>query len=209
MAVLGVRLGCQPVGVTVAPIVVGALALLFVVSGVLPGWLQARARSQRVADFERHYKAHEAGDSSEKPWLVARRFEMQRDARSVGRGTMVVGPPPAVGGAVTQHQYFAELFDEAPFMWMVQGDDFLANELASINHELTTRERDAKRRLVNPWAWLRGAFENAAGLPRYVLRQAGFMKAANSTGARIVTVVWSALVGLAGIGSFVLALLRA
>lgn len=194
---------------TVALIVVGALALLFVVSGVLPGWLQARARRERVQEFERHYLSHEAGDSSERAWLIARRLEMQRDAESLGRGATMIAPPPAVGGYVQAHCYFAELFDETPYALMVQGDAFLANELASTNHELTTRERDAKWRLANPWAWLRLSFERVAGLPRYVLRQAGFKAAADSTGARIVTVLWSALVGIATIGAFVLALLDA
>jgi len=195
--------------VTAILIVLGALALLFVASGVLPAWFDARARRGRVQEFERHYLAHEVGEGSEKPWLITRRLEMQRDVESLGRGTSMVAPPPAVGGYVQTHRYFAELFDETPFALMSQPDDFLANELASVGHELTTREREAKRRLFNPWAWLRLSFERVAALPRYVLRQAGFLEAADSTGARVLTVLWSALVGTATISGFVLALLDA
>lgn len=194
---------------TVALIVLGALALLFVVSAVLPRWLDARARRRRVTEFERRYLAHEAGDESERPWLIARRTEMQRDAQKLGRGLITIAPPPAVGGHVTQHAYFGELFDETPYALMVMRDDFLQNELATIGHELEGQTRRAKRNMLNPWAWLRLSFEQVVGLPRYIIKQAGFSEAADSKAARIVTVLWSVLVGVAGIGSFVLALLTA
>lgn len=195
---------------TVALIVLGTLGLLFVVSAVLPRWLDARARYERVTEFERRYLAHEAGDESQRPWLIARRAEMQRDAQKLGRGHMVIAPPPAVGGHVTQHAYFGELFDETPYALMVQGDDFLKNELATIAHELEGQTRRAKRNMLNPWAWLRLSFEQVVGLPRYIIKRAGFSAAAaDSKAARIVTVLWSVVVGIAGIGSFVLALLAA
>jgi hypothetical protein len=52
------------------------------------------------------------------------------------------------------------------------------------------------------------SFDRLVAFPRYVLRRAGFTKAADSTAARLVTVAWSLLVGAASIGGFVLALLK-
>ncbi len=73
---------------------------------------------------------------------------------------------------------------------------FRLDELTTIAHETREREGQARRDLYNPWAWTRLAVERVVGFPRYVLRHAGFSsEATNSTGARIVTVMWSVISG--------------
>ena len=75
-------------------------------------------------------------------------------------------------------------------------------------HETGEQEAQRKRDLYNPWAWARLAFERLVGFPRYVLRHAGFSPGVtDSTAVRLVSVLWSLLVGAAGIGGFVLALM--
>lgn len=70
-------------------------------------------------------------------------------------------------------------------------------------------EARARRDLRNPWSWTRLAFERVIGFPRYVLRNAGFsQEVTGSTRVRIVTVVWSFLVGASGIGAFVLGIVQ-
>jgi hypothetical protein len=55
---------------------------------------------------------------------------------------------------------------------------------------------------------VRLSFERIVGFPRYVLRQAGFpAKTTDSSAAKAVSVVWSVIVGLAGVGGLVVGLL--
>ena len=130
---------------------------------------------------------------------------MQRDARSVGKGVAYVAPPPAIGGGqYLAHPYFTDLFDEQSFT--DHGSSFRLDELATIRYEIERQEDLRRRDLLNPWAWLRLSFERVAAFPRYVLRRSGFRTAADSNGARIVTVAWSFLVGVSTIGAFVVGL---
>jgi hypothetical protein len=204
------------------------IVVCFVASGVVPRYLAVRRRRPRVEEFERQYLAYvEAregdwertyphhgrpphGEESQKirDWLAPRRDEMQRDARAVGRGVVHVAPPPAAGGGSYQpHAIFADLFDRQSFTG--HSHQFRLDELASVAHETRRQESIWKRDLLNPWAWLRFAFERVVGFPRYVLLQAGFSaKATDTTAARLISVLWSALVGAAGIGGFVVALVK-
>lgn len=206
-----------------AAVIVGS----FIGSGVVPRYLAVKARRHRVAEFATKYREWTDAERAARPdrytvneteeakaaelrsWLAARRSEMQRDAESVGKGIIHVAPPPAVGGgSYVPHSYFADLFDQQSFT--DHGWGFRLDELATISHELEWQETGYRRGLFNPWAWIRLTFERIVGFPRYVLRHAGFSaKATESAPARVVSVVWSLLVGGAGIGGFVLTLLDA
>lgn len=133
---------------------------------------------------------------------------MQRDAMAMGHGVMYIAPPPMLGGGAYQpHQFFADLFDEQTNS--VGNARVRLDDLATIVHETRGQAEQRRRDLLNPWAWLRLAFERVVRFPRYVLRHAGFSKkVTDSTGARIVAVAWSLLVGAATIGGFVLAALK-
>jgi hypothetical protein len=130
---------------------------------------------------------------------------MQRDARSVGKGRMYVAPPPmAGGGPYIAHDYFTDLFGE-------QSDtdypeSLRLDDLATIRHEIAWITGLRKADLFKPWTWARLSFERIVRLPRNVLRLAGFRKAADSTAAKVLTVVWSVLVGASTIGAFVVGL---
>jgi len=208
--------------------VVAVLVVVFVASGVLPRYRATIARWRRVAEFEHHYREwvesrlQDAQDharhygpppaESEKTlglraWLVARRAEMRRDARAVGKEVVHVAPPLAVGGGqYVRHYYFADLFDEQTFT--DHEPQFRLDELATIRHELALQTVARRRDLLLPWRWIRLAFERVISLPRYLLMQAGLgSKVTGGLAARVVTVLWAILVGLAGIGSFMVALI--
>lgn len=206
--------------------VLAVLVAALIVSGVWPRWREDKARFARVQEFERQYRAwvesreHDVdvhghygygpprlSDETEelRAWLVARRNEMQRDAEMAGKGIVYVAPPPMIGGAYQPHAYFSDLFDEQSFTDHEAG--FRLDELATIVHDTERQLERRKRHLLNPWAWLRGAFARLVGLPRYVLRLAGFgTNVTDSPGAKIGTAVWSFLVGAATIGAFVIGL---
>jgi hypothetical protein len=203
------------------------LVASFVISGVVPRYLSVRRRLPRVEEFERQYRAysgardqdyentsyhygppaHDEKSSELRSWLVARRNEMQRDAQEVGKGIVYVAPPPMIGGPFRPHSYFSDLFDEQSFT--DHGPQYRLDELATIIHDTRNQARRWKRDVFNPWAWVRLAFERIVRFPYYVLRRSGFSdKAVASTGARIVTAVWSVLVGAATIAGFVVTLLH-
>lgn len=207
--------------------ILAVLLALFVVSGVLPRYHAWRDRGVRVEEFESQDRAYLAAQERDavgvisdfgqppegeeaahlRSWLSARRAEMQRDARSVGKGVNFVAPPPVAGGGrYVPHPYYSDLFDEQSFAEL--GSSFRLDDLATIRHEVELQHRLRRGDLYNPWAWTRLSFERVIAFPRYVLRRAGFAKTADSTAARLVTVVWSFLVGAAGIGGFVVTLLR-
>jgi len=178
----------------------------FVLSGVVPRFVRVRAKHQRVRDFQHRY--HEfavTGAPEPRQWLIARRTEMQRDAESLGQGVTMVAPPPVVGGgSYMPHRMFYDLFSEQSFSEQI-GPQFRLDVLATLEHELAKQEADAKQDLWNPGAWLKLAFERLLRLPRYILQQAGFSeRVVNSTGARIVAVLWSIAVGGSTIGGFIL-----
>lgn len=214
----------------VALYILAVLALVFMVSGVIPRHREIKRRRRRVEEFERRYRAYcEARDedyadrtggysyggptpegsaaSEIRAWLVPRRDEMQRDARAVGSGIIHIAPPPMIGGGYQPHAFFSDLFDDQTNS--VGSTSYRCDALATIAHETRSQEMVAKRALRDPWTWTRLAFERVVGFPRYVLRRAGFStKVADSAGARIVSVVWSLLVGAATIGAFVLGLIQ-
>ena len=210
----------------VALYIVGVFAALFVISGVLPTYLTWSQRGPRVEAFDRHYRAYldarqrdaetsinpygpsPLGEKSTelRAWLSARRNEMQRDAESVGTGVVYVAPPPAVGGGgYVRHDYFSDLFGQQSFT--DYPPTLRLDNLATIRHEVALRCRQSKSDLFKPWRWAQLSFERVVRVPRYILRLAGFTKAAESTAARAVTVVWSILVGASTIGAFVVALI--
>lgn len=82
------------------------------------------------------------------------------------------------------------------------------DELATIRHEVNASKAFRRGDLLNPWHWARLSFERVVRFPRYVLTLAGFRKAADARGTRIVTVVWSIVVGASTIGAFVIGLLQ-
>jgi hypothetical protein len=210
--------------------ILAVLVALFIVSGVLPRYRAWVARLARVEDFDREYRAWVEADSSIpdyetirsitlpgavtgaadtaaalaselRPWLVARRNEMQRDAESVGKGVMHVAPPPMIGGVYVRHAFFLDLFDDQTDS--IGSTRVRIDDLATIIHEVRRIPDLRRRSLFNPWAWVRLSFERVIAFPRYVLLHAGFRKAADSTAARVVTVVWSFVVGVSTIGAFV------
>lgn len=219
--------------------VLAVLVAAFVVSGVVPRYLTVRARRMRVAEFREKYTewvqvagnlidyedwigravpdglagaSHDAEADATKlrPWLVARRNEMQRDAQAAGHGIVHIAPPPAIGGPYLPHSYFSDLFDMQTHADVTGGPSFKLDQLATILHETERREGRRRREVYNPWAWLRLAFERIVGFPRYVLRHVGFSEqAADSTGARLVAAVWSFAVGAAGIAGFVVTIVKA
>ena len=214
--------------------ILATLAVLFVISGVVPRYREAKGRRRRVEAFAREYQSwvgaegmvpdgsdywpadddeiatidQAAKDATRlRAWLVARRDQMQRDAQSVGRGVMYVAPPPAIGGAYEPHRFFSDLFDAQTNA--VGSTGYRVDELATIAHETTAQLETRRHDLFNPWSWTRLAFERIVGFPRYILRRAGFGdKTTNSTGARVISVVWSLLIGGATIGAFVVGLLQ-
>jgi len=207
--------------------VLAILLAAFALSGVLPRYLAAGRRMARVEAFERHYRdwteAHhqdlaassryggvrESEESQRlRGWLVARRNQMQRDAEAVAKGVIYVAPPPAVGGGrYVPHSYFLDLFDQQSFT--DHAPTFRLDELATTIHETEWQRERWKADLYNPWAWLRLSFERIVGFPRYALRLAGFgSKVTDSPGAKAGTAVFSVVVGLAGIGSFAVLLLK-
>jgi hypothetical protein len=211
--------------------VLAVLVAVFTVSGVVPRYRVWAARLGRVEEFDRQYRAWVEADSSLpdyetirsvtlpddfagaadtaaslaselRPWLVARRNEMQRDAESVGKGVMHIAPPPLIGGGYVRHAFFLDLFDDQTNS--IGSTRVRVDDLATIIHEVR-RIRDLRRRsMFNPWAWVRLSFERVIAFPRYVLSHAGFSKAADSTTARALTVVWSLVVGVSTIGAFVI-----
>jgi hypothetical protein len=211
----------------------------FVVSGVVPRHRAVQERRERVEEFQEKYRdwIQAAGgivdfedwigqavpdglaaasydaevEAAElRAWLVARRDEMQRDAQSARRGIAHIAPPPVIGGAYVEHSYFSDLFDLQTDAEAMGGPSFKLDELATILHETECEEGRYRRDICNPWAWLRLAFERIVGVPRYVLRHVGFSeKAADSTGARLVAAVWSFVVGAAGIGGFIVTIVKA
>jgi hypothetical protein len=216
--------------------ILGVAAVLFIVSGVLPRYRACAARRDRVQEFERQYRryadAQEVSFSAEeyfgyqspddadqaaldrasaevkevRPWLLARRDQMQRDAQAVGRGVMWIAPPPMIGGGYTRQDIYQDLFDDSTNA--INSASYRMDELVTIAHETSVRAEQAKRDLCNPWSWIRLAFARVVGFPRYVLRQAGFSgEVVDSTAARFVTVVWSFLVGGSGIGGFIVGLI--
>jgi len=184
------------------------LAAAFLVSGVVPTWLATKRRRKRVAAFADRYRRWVTGeDDSAREWLIARRQEMQVDAMSVGRGVSVIAPPPAIGGHAVQHQMFLDLTSEQSFADMLISEQTRLDELATISHAPESREATQRRRLFNPFAWLRLAFERVVGIPRYVLRAAGFSKGVTDASiTRAISVLWGIAVGAATIGGFAIAL---
>lgn len=198
---------------------------VFVISGVVPRYRTTVARRRRAEAFEakysayveereREYQSAHGCYGSELPhgqraaelraWLVASRNDMQRDAQAVGKGITYVAPPPMIGGPFRPHSYFADLFDEQSFTG--HGTQFRQDELATTCHELRRQEALRKRAIFNPWAWTRLAFERIVRCPRYVLTLAGFdTKVTDSTGVRVVTALWSFVVGAATIASLIVA----
>jgi phosphatidylethanolamine-binding protein (PEBP) family uncharacterized protein len=85
-------------------------------------------------------------------WLTERRNEMQRDAQSVGKGIVYVGPPPAMGGQYQPHSYFADLFGDQTYTDEYP-PNFRLSELATVIHELQSRERQRLRDTFNPRSW--------------------------------------------------------
>jgi len=132
---------------------------------------------------------------------------MQRDANRVGLGTTYVAPPPAIGGgSYRPHQMFMDLLGQQSYSDNVTVQVRL-DTLATVEHELDAQVNQTCRHLLNPAKWIQLAFERIAGLPRYLLKTAGFSDNVTNSGfARIVTVVWGFLVGAATIASFVLLL---
>jgi hypothetical protein len=210
----------------VALYIVGVLAVLFAVSGVLPRYRRWIKRADRVAEFEEQFVAYaelrerdlqaapgyqRSSESDEtlrlRAWLAARRNEMQRDAESVGKGAIYVAPPPMIGGGpYVRHVIFADLFDEQSYT--DHPDSFRVDELATIRHEVDVSKAFRTGDLLNPWHWARLSFERVVKFPRYVLTLAGFHKAADGRATRIVTVVWSIVVGGSTIGAFVVGLIQ-
>ena len=196
---------------TLALYIIAVFAMLFVVSGVLLRWRSEKARYRRVRDFAHDYRAWLEADGAEEARLrmslAARRDQMQRDAQSVGKGIMYVAPPPMMGGGSYQaHPYFSDLFGTQSYA--EYGPTFRLDELATILYEVDRAKAGWRRGVLNPWAWVRLSFERLIGFPKYVLRQAGFSNTVtNSTGVRILTVVWSILVGSSTIGAFIVGLI--
>jgi hypothetical protein len=206
-----------------------ALVVVFVVSGVLPRYFESRARRQRVQKFGREYAAY--GDlrdadyerkgvqyddppfSSEskaaRSWLIARRDEMQRDAAALGKGVIHLAPPAAEGGGPWRsHEYFADLFGEQTYAYILPAN-YRADALTTLVYEAEAVEGGRRWALWNPWQWLRLSFERVVAFPRYVLTIAGFSpNVTDSSTVRVVTAIWSLLVGVAGIGSFVVTALH-
>jgi hypothetical protein len=111
------------------------------------------------------------------------------------------------GGRYVAHQMFGDLFNRQSFTDNVTFD-YKLEVLQTAEHELGDRKRRAKHDLFNPWSWIRFSFERLVGFPRYVLAQAGFGSRVTDSGiVRVLTVVWSLLIGAAGIGSFIVGLL--
>lgn len=192
---------------------IGAFLLgVFVLSGVIPTLRDASRRFQRVQEFASRYsawvKAGSVGDE-DLAWLIAHKDQVQRDAQRVGHGVTYVSPPPALGGgSYAPHQMFADLFSRQSYTDHIT-PDYRIETLLAVASAWDEQHRLAVSRLVNPFAWIRLAFERVVRFPRYLLKTAGFPEnVTDSTGARIVTVLWGLLVGAATIGSFVLMLLR-
>jgi hypothetical protein len=74
-------------------------------------------------------------------------------------------------------------------------------------YEWVTRREQYGSELVNPARWVQRAFESVVGFPRYLLRIAGFSSQVTESGfARVVTVLWSLVVGAFTIGAFIVAI---
>lgn len=194
--------------VSIVVLVLAVLSGLFLLSSVTPRYIDVRHRRKRVEDFLARFSSYLEGDHSHEDWLIARAAEMQRDALTVRLGVTYVAPPPILGGGAFQpHQMFADLFNRQSFADCVT-PAYKLEVLRTTAHELRARERRCRHDLMSPWSWVRLSFERVVGFPRYVLVQAGFSKkVTDSSLVRAVTVVWSLVVGAAGIGSFVLALI--
>jgi hypothetical protein len=218
--------------------VVGVLTVAFFLSGVVSRHRTNRARRLRVEKFCDNYSqwakhaeqvidgeefigsilpddgwaaselaAQEAGKL--RPWLIARRDEMQRDAQVLGHGVVTIQPPPLVGGPIRNHGFYADLFDEQSYAADVVGTSFRLDDLATIIYEAHRSEARTFRDIYNPLQWLRLAFERIVGLPRYALRVAGFGEnVTESTGVRVASASWSIVVGVATIGAFVVSIVN-
>ena len=218
--------------------VVAVLVVAFALSGVVPTFSQIRARRRRVEQFAEKYAAwadadadvldHEdwigkavpddLAEASEtgskeadelKPWLTARCNEMQRDAQAVGHGIVRIAPPPAIGGAISSFGVYDDLFDRQAYADQLVGTSFRRQDLATIIYETQKQEDEARRAIVEPWSWVRLAFERVVRFPAYVLRVSGFgVGVTESTGVRVVSALWSFAVGVATIGAFVVVLIN-
>lgn len=217
---------------TIVLYVAGVLVVTFALSGVRPRHTEWRDRVRRVQEFERRYRrwvgavekldgeyghggpppeVFEALDEASKiasevrPWLTARRDEMQRDAAAVGRGVIYVAPPPMIGGSYKPHAYFLDLFDRQTDS--IGSRSYRLDDLVTIIHEAEA-QRDARRRdLYNPGAWVRRAFERLVGFPAYVLKLVGFSdETAGSSAVKAISALWSLGVGGVTIAGFVLTL---
>jgi hypothetical protein len=227
-----------PVELTAILYVAGVLTVAFVLSGVVSRYRTIRARRLRVEKFRDNYSEwvghaeqiidgedfigavipRDASAASElaaqeaeklRPWLVARRDEMQRDAQVLGHGVVTIQPPPMVGGPIRHHGVYADLFDEQSYAADVVGASFRKDDLATIIHEAHRCEDRTRRDLYNPLQWVRLAFERIVGFPRYALRVAGFGEnVTESTGVRVASAIWSIAVGVATIGAFVVSLIN-
>lgn len=213
--------------VVVVVYILALAVVLFLFSGVLPRYRECVGRLPRVIEFERRYREYADADRNAhadrdivytavtpeqeaagrraeelRPWLVARRNEMQRDAQSVGKGVMYVAPPPMIGGSYKPHSYFLDLFDEQTDS--IGSSRVRLDDLVTIIHEVEW-QRDLRRRdLYNPAAWTRLTFLRLVRSPAHALRAAGFSKdAAATTVVKVFGAIWSGLVGAAGIAGLV------
>jgi len=219
----------------IAVLYIGAVIVgVFLLSGVLPRFVEWRDRVNRVQEFQRQYRIwtdsvddldNQGGYGWPSPealatidqrtktandvrsWLAARRNEMQRDAEAVGKGVMYVAPPPIMGGRYKPHAYFLDLFDAQTNS--IGSRSYRLDDLVTIVHEAEWNRDMRRRDLYNPAVWIRLAFERLVRFPAYVLRTAGFSDdTAASSAVKVVSAAWSLLVGGATIAGFVLTLIR-
>jgi hypothetical protein len=197
----------MPAWLSIPLFVVAVFVLAFVLSGVLSRYRLAHKRRERAQAFLTNYLAYNRGEAGLEAWLIARSSEMQRDAQSVGLGVTYIAPPPMLGGGYQPHPMFADLFNHQAYSESVT-PAYRAQVLVTAIHDLANRENESWRDLLNPLTWLRLMFERVIGFPRYLLHVAGFSeRVTESSSTRVVTVVWSLVVGAAGIGSFVVAVI--
>jgi hypothetical protein len=100
---------------------------------------------------------------------------------------------------------FTDLLSEQTFADEMVGPQERLDTLTTVEYEVDARRHTAVIRIFNPGSWVRLAFERIARLPRYLLQTAGFSAKVTESGfARVVTAVWSFLVGGATIATFAL-----
>lgn len=190
-------------------LVLGVLALAFLISGVVPRYVLTRRRLARTEEFLDNYNAYLGGDQAKTNWLAARSLQMQHDAEAVGLGIAYIAPPPMIGGGPYQaHGMFADIFGHQSYADAV-APAFKVQTLLQVIQQLDDRWRARRNDLLNPLRWLQLAFERIVRFPRYLLKTAGFSSRVTESGfARVVTVIWSLVVGIATIGAFVLAIIQ-